>query len=167
VSTTATNVGEDACPYGSGQHPYLSPATGRIDDATIHLEGATRVATDDVRQLPTGNEPVEGTPYDFRSPRRLGDLAVDYAFCDLSRDGDGRAWVRVEGSDGRRAELWVDESYPYLEIYTGDTLAPDRRRTGLGVEPMTCPPNAFASGTDLVRLEPGQSATNTWGARLA
>ena len=25
VSTTATNIGDQACPYGTGQHPYLSP----------------------------------------------------------------------------------------------------------------------------------------------
>ena len=24
VTTTATNVGRDACPYGSGAHPYLT-----------------------------------------------------------------------------------------------------------------------------------------------
>jgi aldose 1-epimerase len=32
---------------------------------------------------------------------------------------------------------------------------------------MTCPPNAFATGHDVHRLEPGQSLTTTWGARLA
>ncbi|GAA1123209.1 hypothetical protein GCM10009630_21390 [Kribbella jejuensis] len=28
------------------------------------------------------------------------------------------------------------------------------------------PPNAFATGTDVLRLEPGRSVTTTWGARL-
>jgi aldose 1-epimerase len=31
---------------------------------------------------------------------------------------------------------------------------------------MTCPPNAFQSGQRLIRLEPGQSLTTTWGVRL-
>jgi len=60
----------------------------------------------------------------------------------------------------------VDEHYPFVEIYTGDTLEPHRRRQGLGTEPMTCAPNAFQSGKGLVRLEPGQSLTATWGVQL-
>ena len=54
----------------------------------------------------------------------------------------------------------------YEEIYTGDTLAPERRRHGLGTEPMSCPPNAFQSGEGVIRLEPGASVTTRWGARL-
>jgi len=32
---------------------------------------------------------------------------------------------------------------------------------------MTCPPNAFQSGERVIRLEPGQSHTTTWGALLS
>lgn len=168
VSTTATNLGESACPYGAGHHPYLSAGGGRIDDCVLRLEASTRILTDEVRQLPIGAEAVEGTPFDFRGEgRRLGDQQVDFPFRDLARDADGRAWARLTGPDGRTAELWVDETYPVIEIYTGDTLAPHRRRLGLGAEPMTCPPNAFQSGEGVVRLEPGASITTTWGVRLA
>ena len=49
-------------------------------------------------------------------------------------------------------------------VYTGDTLAPEsRRRRGVAVEPMTCPPNALRTGTDVLRLEPGASWTGEWG----
>jgi aldose 1-epimerase len=165
VSTTATNLGDADCPYGAGQHPYLSPGAGVIDECTLTLDAATRITTDE-RGLPTGREQVAGTELDFRSGRRLGGLEVDSAFTDLARDSDGKAWATLAAADGRTAELWVDEHYPYLEIYTGDTLAPDRRRRGLGCEPMTCPPDAFHSGIDVVRLKPGQSVTTRWGARL-
>jgi aldose 1-epimerase len=166
VTTTATNAGATACPYASGQHPYLSPGAGLIDAATLRFPAGFRVDTDDERQLPTGNVPVAGTPYDFEEPRPLGGLAVDYAFGDLPRDGEGRAWLALTGVDGRAASLWVDRSYPYLEIFTADPLGPGRSRAGLGVEPMTAPPDAFRSGTDVLRLEPGRSVTHTWGARL-
>jgi aldose 1-epimerase len=166
VTTTATNVGGQPCPYGCGQHPYLSPGEGLIDDATLHLDAGTRILTDPDRQLPTGTEPVEGTPYDFRDGKKLGDLEVDYAFTDLRRDADERAWIRLSGTDGRTVELWVDNAYPIVEIYTGDTLAPDRRRRGMGIEPMTCPPDAFQSGEQVIRLAPGESASATWGVRL-
>ena len=166
VTTTATNAGVRPCPYGSGQHPYLSPGVGLIDQCTLQLEAGVRIVTDDKRQLPIGTEAVDRTTYDFRESRLLGATKLDFAFTDLVRDADGRAWARLGGTDGRRAELWVDESYPIIELYTGDTLAPERRRKGLGVEPMTCPPNAFASGEALIRLEPGKSVSTAWGARL-
>lgn len=54
-----------------------------------------------------------------------------------------------------------------MQIFTADTLAPERRRRGLGVEPMTCPPDAFNSGEHLIVLAPGDSVTHTWGASLA
>ncbi len=167
VQTTATNLGDQACPYGCGQHPYLSPGTGLIDDCTLSLEAGTRILTDDHRQLPIGIEAVRGTAFDFRGGRRLGDQRVDHAFTDLERDAAGRAWARLSAPDGHRAELWVDEHYAIIEVYTGDTLSSSRRRRGLGTEPMTCPPNAFQSGQGVVRLEPGRSLTTTWGARLA
>jgi len=167
VRTTATNVGEITCPYGCGQHAYLSPGNGLIDDCVLEFAAETRIDTDTARQLPTGPVPVEGTPYDFRAGRALGDLKADYAFTDLARDGDGVAWVRLTGVDGRTAELWVDESYPIVEIFTADSLSPERRRRGLGTEPMTCPPNAFQTGERLLHLEPGESVTTAWGARLA
>jgi hypothetical protein len=52
-------------------------------------------------------------------------------------------------------------------VFTGEPL-PDVNRRRLGVEPMTCPPNAFRTGDSLIRLEPGASVTTTWGiARFA
>jgi aldose 1-epimerase len=32
---------------------------------------------------------------------------------------------------------------------------------------MTCPPNAFATGTDLLMLDPGVSVTTSWGIQLS
>jgi aldose 1-epimerase len=166
VTTTARNIGPRRCPYAAGQHPYLSPGSGTIDDCTLELPAAVRVLTDAQRKLPTGTERVSGTPCDFRTARRLGDREVDSAYTELARTPDGRATVRLGAGDGRTVELWVDESYPVIEIYTGDGLAPERRRRGLGVEPMTCLPNALHSGDGIVVLEPGREHVTRWGVRL-
>ena len=166
VDTTATNLGDRPCPYGAGQHPYLSPGGGRIDDCTLELGAATRIRTDNERQLPAGTATVEGTDFDFRAGQRLGGQKLDTPFTDLARDERGRTWARLTAPDGSRAELWADEHYPVIELFTGDTLSPGRRRLGLGTEPMTCPPNAFQSGESLIRLLPGQSVTTSWGVRL-
>lgn len=166
VSTTATNVGDAACPYGAGQHPYLSPGEGTVDECVLELPARTRILTDEASAIPSGSEPVEGTPFDFRRARAIGAASVDAAFTDLERDESGRAVTRLTGTDGGCVALWVDESYGFLQLYTGDSLAPSRRRTGLAVEPMTCAANAFQSGDGLIVLEPGDSLTTRWGVSL-
>jgi aldose 1-epimerase len=60
--------------------------------------------------------------------------------------------------------VWLSDAFPYVELFTGDALPdPSRRRQGLGVEPMTVPPNALATGEDLVPLDPGDSWVGRWG----
>jgi aldose 1-epimerase len=162
VQTTATNVGKDTCPYGSGAHPYLTLGTTIIDGLILYAPART-VLRSNGRGLPIGTESVDDTPYDFRKPRRIGPTILDHAYTDLYRDQDGLARVELRDLDRRaQVSLWVDESYPYLMLFTGDPL-PDVRRRSLAVEPMTCPPNAFRTGEALIRLEPGASFTSTWG----
>ncbi|MPY91569.1 MAG: hypothetical protein GEV08_00485 [Acidimicrobiia bacterium] len=163
VRTTATNLGRRACPYGTGAHPYLHAGAPTIDSARLAVP-ARRYLPVDGAGIPTGQAPVDGTPYDLRRARQLGDRRLDTAYTDLERDGDGRARAHLTRPDGRRVALWLDEAYSYLQAFTGDTLPePDRRRTGLAVEPMTCAPDAFNSGAGLVVLGPGDTHTAAWG----
>jgi aldose 1-epimerase len=166
VVTRARNAGSVQCPFGCGQHPYLSPGSGTVDECTLQMAASTRILADEERGLPVGREPVEGTPFDFRSPRSIASLRVDHAFCDLERDADGRAWVRLAGADRRSVSLWCDQTYSVLQLYTGDTLAPERQRRGLAAEPMTCPANALRTGDGLVRLAPGETFMGRWGVGL-
>jgi aldose 1-epimerase len=162
VRTTATNVGDRACPYGCGAHPYLRLGTPLVDPVTLEVP-ARLVVFSNERGIPVRSESVEGTEYDFRRPRPIGATRLDNAFTDLLRDEDGVARVSLSDPGGRaKLTLWVDESYPYLMLFTGDPL-PDVDRRSLAVEPMTCPPNAFRTGEALIRLEPGLSFTSTWG----
>jgi aldose 1-epimerase len=162
VRTTATNVGMAPCPYGSGAHPYLTLGTATVDCLVLRVPGRTVLRSDD-RGLPVGRERVQDTPYDFQQPRPIGSTTLDHAFTDLERDEDGLARVELRDPDhGTEVLLWVDESHPYLMLFTGDPL-PDVQRRSLAVEPMTCPPNAFRTGEALIRLQPGSSFTSTWG----
>jgi aldose 1-epimerase len=158
------HVGAGACPYGAGAHPYLTLGTERIDPLVVQAPGQRHMPSDD-RGLPTGSEPVTGTRFDFLRARELGDTQLDTGYADLCRDADGRARVRVATPDGRRGvTLWLDEGYRYLMLFTGDSLPePDRRRRGLGIEPMTCAPNALQSGEGLRILAPAASFTSAWG----
>jgi aldose 1-epimerase len=60
--------------------------------------------------------------------------------------------------------VWADEHWPYVQLFTGDDK-PDVARRALAIEPMTCAPNAFRSGEDVVRLEPGARFEARWGIR--
>ncbi len=51
----------------------------------------------------------------------------------------------------------MHEGIGWLHVFTGDTIK-GREREALAIEPVTCPPGAFNSGTDLVVLEPGAIA---------
>jgi aldose 1-epimerase len=162
VRTTATNVGVAPCPYGSGAHPYLTLGTAIVDGLILRVPGRTVLRSDD-RGLPIGREDVNETPYNFLQPRPIGSTTLDHAFTDLERDGDGLARVELRDPEhGTEVSLWVDETYAYLMLFTGDPL-PDVGRRSLAVEPMTCPPNAFRTGDALIRLQPGASFTSTWG----
>lgn len=167
VETTTTNMGATDCPYATGAHPYLSPGDGnRVDDLDIRLNAGTWYPTDE-RGIPTGRRPVEGTDRDLRQRARLGDTVLDTAYTDLARDEDGCTRLSVWRPDGWVTHLWLDDAYRYLELFTGDSLPEtDRRRRGLGAEPMTAAPNAFRTGDGLVRLAPGQTHTAVWGLRL-
>lgn len=166
VTTQATGVGDMAAPFGIGFHPYLSVGTDQVDTASLLLP-AWRSLVLDERQLPTGEvHDVDGTELDFRSGRIIGGTKLDTAFTDLRRATDGTARARLEDpGTGRGVELWVDDRFRYLMCFTGDTLESERRRRAVAIEPMTCPPDAFRSGKDLIVLEPGESWEGSWGLR--
>lgn len=170
VTTTATNsspVSSGPCPMGLGWHPYLRALSGEVVDHDVLELPATEVLRTDQRGLPVAREPLPAQ-LDFRSPRPIGDLALDHAFGGLSRNQQGLAVATLSSSDAaKRLVLWMDPAFRYVMVYSGDTLAEtSRRRQGLALEPMTCPPDALRSGEDLWVLGPGESRAATWGVQL-
>jgi aldose 1-epimerase len=165
VELAARNDGTGAAPYGVGQHPYLT--AGVPADHTVLTVPASRRLLSDDRSVPVGAEDVTGTPFDFREGRAVGDLRLDEAFVGLEPGADGVVRVRLTEPRSRLGvELWTDGATRCLQVFTGDTLPdPGRRRAGIAVEPMSCPADAFNSGTDLVVLEPGDTHLLRWGLR--
>src|ERR1700694_1190949 len=127
VTLGATNIGREPCPFGAGAHPYITVGTGFVDAALLHVPAERRLVVDE-RQIPVGSEAIAGTPFDFRQPRRIGDSVLDVAYGDLERDAEGIARATLAAPDGRSVDVWVGTGHPYLMVFTGDTLAPDRRR---------------------------------------
>lgn len=168
VRTTARNSGRSALPYANGFHPYLTLGTKTIDTCRLLIPARTWMPTDE-QGIPTGRSSVEGSEYDFRTGRGIGSTVLDTGYADLIRGEDGLARVELEAPDGgRKVSVWLDQSYPYVMAFSGDSL-PDagRRRRALGVEPMTGAPNAFRSGDGLRVLRPGESWTTAWGIAVS
>jgi len=157
VTVRARNLGPQAAPLGAGMHPYFSlGATSDGDLADVEASLPVRTVLELDGGLPTGAR----APFDG-ALGRIGERSLDDAFTDLVRDDDGWARTRLRGPAGE-LELAVDAAWRWLQVFSGDALPEGRRRRSLAVEPMTCPPNAFADGVDLVVLEPGDEWAGTW-----
>lgn len=111
VHTSAENVGDRACPFGVGHHPYIArPADEVFEPGEKHDEA-----------------------HPFFGEIRIADVTV-----------------------------WGDEPWCWVQLYTGDDR-PDVARRCVAVEPMTCRRDAFRTGDDVIRLEPGDSWDARWG----
>ena len=154
VEVTATAV-DRPTPVALGMHPYLAPPSGStVDGCVLHVPARSVMRVDD-RSLPTGLAAATG-PKDLRRPALVGSRVLDDAFTDL----DGTE-VRLSAG-GRTTVLTTDA--PWLQVFTGDTLAPARRRRGLAVEPLTAPADAFNRGGAAV-LQPGEQLALRWSLR--
>lgn len=156
VTPNVTNLSSTACPFGFGAHPYLTAGESSLDDAALTLDVTTQLTVDE-RLIPTGRET---STHDFSGGLPLEGVSLDTCFTDIGVT-DGR-WRASVTSGSRTTTLWADASaYRYVQTFTGDGLPePKNRRSGLAVEPMTCPANAFNTGEGLLTLAPGE----TWSA---
>ncbi|GAA1488287.1 aldose 1-epimerase family protein [Brachybacterium sacelli] len=166
TTVTARNLGEQVAPYGVCPHPYLVAGPEALDQWSLQFSAGTVLTVTEDRLLPTGTEPVApGSDFDFHEPRVIGETFIDHAFTDLGRDEHGRLSVTVTAPGGTGVALTAGPECGWLQVHTGDRPEPENDRLGLAVEPMTCPPDAFRSGTDVVSLAPGQEAAAAWSIR--
>jgi aldose 1-epimerase len=162
VTLRAVNAGGVDLPFGGGFHPYLTLGTETIDVLSARVPAASWLPADH-RGIPTGERRPASGELDLRGGPALDGRALDHCLTDLERDADGLARVVVAAPGGRAATLWMDEAWPFVMVFTGDTVEPARRRRGLAIEPMTCAPDAFNSGDGLRVLRPAEAFTGRWG----
>ena len=129
----------------------------RLDDDGLNV--TTRAENVGDRPCPFG---AGHHPYIAAPSGRVDDLLLEGAPIGDRRLDDTTAlegpW-RLQVGD---VAVWADEHWRYVQLFTGDDK-PDVARRAIAVEPMTCPPNAFRTGTDLIRLEPGERFEGRWG----
>ncbi|MFZ0664589.1 MAG: aldose 1-epimerase family protein [Acidimicrobiales bacterium] len=164
VTTEARNDSDVAAPFGIGFHPYTTVGTPTIDTARLSVAAGRRLTSDE-RGLPTGEADVSGSEFDFRKKRLIGPTVLDTGFCDIERERDDTIRAHLEHPDNERSlTVWADSTFKYFMIYTADHVSdPQRSRTAVAIEPMTCPPDALRTGNDLIRLAPGGTWRGSWG----
>ena len=124
-------------PVRSGAHPYLAVDHDVVDEVELRVPAATCSLRTSAAS-PSAAVPwrTKGSTSASRGP--IGATKLDHCFTDLEREDDGRACVEL-AIRRARFTLWVDESYPYLMIFTGDPLGrrpaqPRRRADDLRAE---------------------------------
>lgn len=159
VEHVIENIGAATAPVALGIHPYLQIGGVPTEDLVIHSSGTSTLVLDE-RKLPVDEVPVDDAT-DLRGGRRLGDVALDNAYRGFDRDADGRTRHTLTAPDGRRVELWQDAGFPWAQVFTTDRYPGNP--LAVAIEPMTAPSNAFATGQDLIALEPGGELRREWG----
>ncbi len=162
TQVSATNIGGGRAPFGVAPHPYLVAGEGLVDDWRLELPADVVMTVTEDRLIPVGLVPVHEGAFDFRAARPIADTFIDHAFTGLSRT-DGRATVRLTTPAGAGVGMSWGAECGWVQVHTADNpVLPASHRAGLAVEPMTCPPDAFNSGTDLITLDAGESTTAEW-----
>ena len=156
---TAHNPGPDPVPYGCGIHPYLVAPGGTIDDWTLDLPARRRLLVDD-GLLPTALVPATAA-HDFAGGRRIAGAEIDHAYTDVRFGDRDEAAATLVDDTGAGARISFGTGTPWVQVCTSDWPGPGHR-AAVAVEPMTCPPNALQTGTDLVQIESGQESRTWW-----
>jgi len=156
---TAINTGPTRAPFGVATHAFFGFPDRGVDELTLSLPARTRQAVDE-RLLPLETVALS------RPLGALRGVELDTAYTDVTRDEDGLARARLSCDQGE-IEVWADASFGWWQLYTSDMFdaGDPRRRRSVAIEPMTCGPDAFNSGRDLIELAPGQSWSGRWGVR--
>ncbi len=132
--------------------------------------------------IPTGTfAPVEGTPFDFRTARLVGERINDLSH-DQIRFGNGYdhyfvldAWDKslrqgasVSSPDGLRMEVWTTE--PGIQIYSGNFISAGLAgtegrtygfRSGMAFETQHCPNSVNMSNMPSIIYGPGDDYTSS------
>jgi aldose 1-epimerase len=160
ISIAALNTGSSLAPYGVSIHPYLiANSDSKVDEWTLTLNCNEALEVDVKRLLPLSVKLCEQMNFDFRKGSVIGERFVDHAF---KVDASKPRAISVKHADKSGVLMTFDETSHWIQIHTADRDGGMNSRRSLAVEPMTCPPDAFRSGEDVIWLEAGDVTKSWW-----
>ncbi len=171
------------------QHAYLNLEgrdAGTVDDHRLTVPAAAYTPVD-ATGIPLGDhEPVDGTPFDFRTPTRVGTAiraqhpqvhdarGIDHNLVvDAPLGTDGLRTMAVLESPRSRTRLEIRSDQPGLQVYTGNFLDGTRRSIdggvyrqgdGIALEPQLFPDSPHHPAWPSALLQPGERyrASHAW-----
>ncbi len=157
IKIEAKNIGKYPAPYGVSIHTYFVIGKPQKNNQIfLTLPCSKYVKVDKKRLLPIRICSVMDTQYNFLLSRRIANLSIDHAF--KYSTGYPKS-VILKDHTGAGIALHFDRETQWIQVHTADRcLGPDSRMA-IAIEPMTCPPDAFNSGLNLIDLAPKQRHT--------
>jgi len=154
------NLGNQSAPYGVSIHPYLiADKSYIIDHCVLKMPSHEYMEVDPERLLPIE---IRGVPknFDFNSGKLIGPQFIDHAFhIDYTKKDQA---VTIMAPSQKGVKMTYSEAARWIQIHTADRGGGADSRTCLAVEPMSCPPDAFNSGVDLLLLSEGETHSISW-----
>ena len=165
VSFAAKNTGSTKAPFGIAFHPYLS--TSWLEESAMVVSSAKTVFELDENLIAKGKQNSTASSKDLSLGIVIAGAGLDDGFTDLDF-AEYYASTKILDDSGKGIEIWQDEIFKHLVIYTTDEFDSEAGRiSAAAIEPSTSPVNAFNSKEDLIWLEPNQTSSGSWGIRLA
>lgn len=149
IETTVLNTGKESIPMADGWHPYFT-LNGEMNNWELFFN-AKQMLEFDEKLIPTGKL-IPNTK--FIKPEKICDTFLDNCFLLDPLNGEAACSLR-NPENGWELLFFVEEQYPYLQIYT-----PPHRKS-IAIENLSGASDCFNNGMGLIILEPGQSQTFT------
>ncbi len=155
LTTSITNNHSAAIPVQDGWHPYFTFGSS-INDMLLQFNSDALVEFDE-NLVPNGTLTAYTT---FNSFKKLGDTFFDNCFT-LKKEATTAACILKDEKQRLQIEIWADENYPYLQIYT-----PPHRQS-IAVENLSAAPDAFNNCIGLILLKPETSVQFTAAYKIS
>jgi aldose 1-epimerase len=143
VECTVENRGSEPLPFGLGYHPYFRLPGVPDPDIGGHVLQANvdRVWEADASNLPTGEQITIPPDIDFRTPRPIGETALDHVFTGVTRTPSSAAdfvelAVLAHPRAAGRLHVSADVAFRELVLFT------PAHRQAIAIEPYTCSADA-------------------------
>ena len=144
-------------PVGVGWHPYFK-AVGKMDTMEMHIPTEDMLEVD-ARMNPTGTI-LKGHP--FIAGNLIGEAKLDTGFKFSGEDGI-QTTVLTDSQNEISVKVWQQtgkNKLNYCQYYI------PAHRKSIAIEPMSCPADAFNSGSGLIVLAPSEHAEFDFGVVL-